>query len=296
MKWIVTGASGLIGKPLVEAIAEGGDSVVALARRASACFTSKDKPVEAIDADLEKVTPEIKGNDEVGVFMLAARITGSRDPKELPGLLALDTYGHLRLLDSLGGRVRKVIYSSSCTVYGYIVSGSSRESDPLRPLNPYAVAKIATENALEELCRVRNISCTTLRIAQVYGPGAPEAGALYEFLRAAAEGRPVVVRSRSDVFRDYVHVDDVVTALIAAKTSSAPYMAFNVGSGVRTTIVDLARACLHAAGRTDEPSIMANEAGGSMFLDIGQADMLLDWKPRIAIVPGLSRERRRLHP
>lgn len=288
MRWIVTGATGLIGRHLVPAIAATGSRVTAWSRTAADVRPGDGPLVDFRNVDLALAAPPVDGEDDVGVVMLAAQISGSKDPADLPGLLEADALPHTALAASLGSRLKHVVYASSCTVYGYIDHGASREADPLRPLNAYAIEKAAAEFMLEGLARTQGFGLSVLRIAQVYGPGAPDAGALYGFLDAAVSGQPVVVNAGPGAFRDYIHVDDVVHAISLAIDARAS-CTVNIGTGP-IRIADAARVALQVSGRSDDPQVLARSSGGNMALDWSLAHDRLGFEPTVSLETGLARE------
>jgi UDP-glucose 4-epimerase len=264
--------------------------VVAISRRAAGVFA--DAPlVTPFAADLAVGPPDMKEvHGPVRLICLASRITGSKDPAELSSLLRTDTCSHLLLAETLADRLVHVTYASSITVYGYITPGTaSKESDALRPLNQYAVTKVASEISLAQLAQEHGFPLALLRISQVYGPGAPQHGALYEFLASAKAGTVVKVQA-GDTFRDFVHVDDVVTAIIRASTRPATGT-YNIGGGAPVTMRQLGAAALHVAGRTDPPLVASNADLGSMVMDTSAArDGSLLAEPPVTLIDGLRHE------
>jgi UDP-glucose 4-epimerase len=294
---VVTGATGLIGRALVRALRERGLCVLALSRSAGRVFQSAaDADLRARDFDVARDDPTtLPIDDNIALFMLASRITTSTGLADLQSILALDTYGHLRLAEAWRPRLRRVVYASSSTVYGHPVRLPVAEDAPLAPWNVYALAKAASEGVLRELTSSWDVPLTILRITQVYGPGAPLSGALYTFLQRAAGGHAPVVCVNPDAYRDYCHVDDVVRAVwLACKRGTAG--TFNIGSGQGTSMERLARLALRVAGRTREPEIAARQSTYSMLLDIARARGALGYEPRIGIEDGLRREYQRLFP
>jgi UDP-glucose 4-epimerase len=293
MMWIVTGATGLIGRHLVPALAAPGRPVMAWSRTAETARPGDGPHVTFRNVDLAASVPPVDGVDDVGLILLAAQISGSKEPGALAGLLQADVRPHAALAGSLGARLKHVVYASSCTVYGYVDGRASREDDPLHPLNAYAIEKLAAEFVLEELARGQGFALSILRIAQVYGPGAPETSAMYGFLAAAARGEPVVVTVGPEGFRDFVHVDDVVEAIVRT-VAARPGGALNIGTGP-TRIADVARAALRAAGRADEPQVLAKTRGGNMALDASSARQRIGWEPSVTVAAGVQREFSRIH-
>jgi UDP-glucose 4-epimerase len=300
MTCVVTGATGLIGRAVIAELLSRGESVLALSRSAAEYYRQRPHSrLRACKFDLALDSPDkldgyLESADRaVRLVMLSSLISMSTAPQDLAPVLAVDAYGHLGLLEWLGRRLSYVVYASSCTVYGQPTVTPVPETAPLSPQNVYALTKVAAERALGALAEQVGVPFGILRLAQVYGPGAPLIGAMYGFLKAAAGGEVPRVTCDPDAFRDYCHVDDVTTAIWLALQRNAAGV-YNVGSGAATTIVELARACLRVAGRGAEPDLAGGGAAGNMLLDIAKAGRELGYAPRVLLAEGLRREYQRL--
>lgn len=297
MIWIVTGATGLIGRALVPTLLKRDYQVLAISRSAANFYADLDHPrLGARNFDLigNSSIRLGKRSEEAGLIMLASHITTSSNMGMLEGILALDTFGHLRLVESLRPALRHMIYASSCTAYGRPSYFPVDESAQLAPVNVYALSKVASERTLSLISQNWNISLAILRISQIYGPGAPQIGAMYNFLRAAHLGERPRITCSPDNFRDYCHVSDVVQAIetVALRQSTGVY---NIGSGDKTTIEQLARSCLKAADRYYEPEFDYQNPVVNMWLDISRAQNELNYDPKIELELGVKMEYQRLY-
>jgi nucleoside-diphosphate-sugar epimerase len=158
----------------------------------------------------------------------------------------------VRLLRAAEGQARQVIFASSVGVYGSRSSAPVRETDAPRPETPYAIAKLASESSIDIVCAASGWTPSVLRYATVYGPGETVPRAIPNFIRAALDGQPPVIAGDGLDEHDYVHVGDVVDATMLALRHRASGV-FNIGSGVGTSTLEVARTVVRLAGANVEP-------------------------------------------
>lgn len=236
MKVLVTGAHGAIGRRLVPALAAlPGASTVSLVSgrgEASPGTTAVDvgDPL-AFRAALEDVRPD-------AVVHLAA-LTG-RVCDEDPARTEAVNVGSVRTLAAaaLGLGIGRIVFASSAAVYGDRLPRPADESSPLDLGTAYASSKHRAEQALA----AAGVDTVSLRIFNLFGPATPNS--LVTRLLEAAPDRPVPLRGPDDFVRDYVHVDDVAAAIVAALTADLPerHAVFNIGSGIALSNRDVVRA------------------------------------------------------
>ncbi len=294
---VITGATGLVGRALITALLERDQRVLALSRTAEIGLRDvAHQSLEARNFNLAEDDPSELPlpEEECSLVMLASSITTSRNLTELGPILSLDTYGHLRLAEAMRPRLTWALYASSSTVYGFPHEFPVGESAPLAPWNAYALVKAATEKAARQLLSGWSVPLATLRITQVYGPGAEGSGAMYAFLESAARDRNPCIIVNPTAFRDYCHVDDVIQAALAALERNANGV-FNIGSGTPTTLLELAECCLYAAGSSRRPEVKHQTDTYSMLLAIQRAGSELGYRPRVTLAEGVKREYVRLY-
>jgi UDP-glucose 4-epimerase len=165
------------------------------------------------------------------------------------GDLAANSGQTLRILESLRGLPAPpfYVYGSSAAVYGRVSRLPIAEDDPVTPLSPYAVSKLATEQYISLYARVHGQPGISLRFFSVYGPGQRKQ-AIFDLIReASAAGGMLHVKAPADVTRDFVFVKDVVGAAVdLAQRAAGDGEVFNVASGRETSMDELARAILAA--------------------------------------------------
>src|SRR5205823_4777176 len=149
-------------------------------------------------------------------------------------------------------RAGQVLAASAVSVTGAHVSAPGRETDAPRPETPYAIAKLASGESIEIVCAASGWTPCVLRYSTVYGPGETVPRAIPNFIRAALDGQPPVIAGDGLDEHDYVHVSDVVDATTLALRHRATGI-FNVGSGIGTSTIDVARMVIRLTGAHVEP-------------------------------------------
>lgn len=190
--------------------------------------------------------------------------------------------------------VRRVVFISSGAIYGNQESQPVSEDAIPNPRSPYAVSKLAAEYYVKTIGRLWGIETVCLRVFNAYGPGQHlppvHAPVLLNFLRQALQNGTLVIHGDGPQTRDYVYVDDVVQAMIAASTApGVDQMTINVGSGVEISVRDLVKVVISVTG--SEPELVYNPRsdGGParMCADLRRAASLLNYRPSISLESGL---------
>jgi UDP-glucose 4-epimerase len=189
----------------------------------------------------------------------------------------------------------RVVLASSAAVYGNQPRQPVHEDIRPSPQSPYAITKVAAEHYLFTLGRLYGCQAVALRVFNAYGPGQriPPAHApvVPLFLKRALTGGSLVVHGNGSQTRDFVHIDDLVQALVvAAQAPEADGRVINIGSGAETSVNSLIQTVAAVAGRT--PAVIYNESQppgvGRLVADITLANKLLGYTPRIRLVDGLA--------
>ena len=157
--------------------------------------------------------------------------------------------------------VQRVVYASSCAVYGQTEGRVVRESDPLQPTSPYAASKAADELYAAVFTATLDLSCVGLRYQNVYGtrqdPRGAYAAVIPRFVEFALRGQPLPIQGDGEQSRDFVAVADVARANLAAATAPSARGVYNIGTGTRTTVNQIAQLVLQeiasAAGTEAHP-------------------------------------------
>jgi len=231
------------------------------------------------------------------VYHLAARVLVAESilyPREYN---EVNVGGTVTLMEAIrDAGVRRVVLTSSGAVYGEQPTQPVREDAPPNPQSPYAVSKLAAEYYVRTIGALWGIETVVLRIFNAYGPGQnlppSHPPVVPRFLQQAVRGGTLVVFGGGTQTRDFVYVDDVVDALVAAATATdVDRRIINIGSGQETSVNDLARLVLEIVGRDVEVIHSPAQGGGVSRLcaDITLARRLLNYRPRVSLEEGLRR-------
>jgi UDP-glucose 4-epimerase len=245
---IVTGGAGFIGSHVVDALVARGDEVTVLDN----LFTGRRENVNGgarlIEADVSAAKEVFAGARPEICFHLAAQVD-VRVSVERPDFDAeINLLGTIHVLEAAriyGAQV--VLASTGGAMYGEC-DGPADEDSPRSPLAPYGASKLSAEEYLATYNRLYQTGHVSLRYGNVYGPRQDphgEAGVVAIFLGRLARGEPLRIFGDGLQTRDYVYVEDVVAATLAAQGHVG---VFNVGTGTETSVLDLAEACQRAAG------------------------------------------------
>ena len=238
---LVTGASGHLGSRLVKSLSKLGYPVFAVSRRNS--FSEYANVTHIFHDWSQPVTFEVPKVDVI--FHLAAQTSSYVARGNVVGDINTNVIGTVQLLERVAKtNIQPVfIFAGSMTEYGMTSSEAVNEKMPLSPQTFYEVAKLTTEMYVEQFVREGWLSkSVTLRLSNIYGATSHEQGADRGFLDRsiwkALSGEPLTYFGSGEYLRDFLNIDDGISALIAAAESSE-YMnlpAFNIGTGSGTTI------------------------------------------------------------
>jgi UDP-glucose 4-epimerase len=295
---LVTGGAGFVGGALVRRLAETGARVIVL----DDLFTGR---AETLPATVELVEGSVVDEvlvrqlvcDASVVFHLAARniIASTKDPR---GDFATNIGGTLNVL--LAARERKVdriVCASSTSIYGNPRSIPINEEDPPVVLSPYAVSKLGGEQYCLAFYETYGLPVSVVRYSNIFGigqrPDNPYCGVVAKFLAAVIAGHPMQVHGDGEQTRDYTYIDDAVDAtLLAAIQPRAEGEVFNVGTGIETSVNELAARIAQACGvpvkidRIDRRDI---DNIRRRVVSIEKARRMLRWSPQITLNEGLNR-------
>jgi UDP-glucose 4-epimerase len=206
---------------------------------------------------------------------------------------SVNVIGMLNLMEGcVRSGVRKVVFASSGgAIYGEQETFPADEHHATRPISPYGVAKLATEQYLFYYKAVYGLDAVSLRYANVYGPRqnpGGEAGVIAIFATRLLGGEPVVINGSGAQTRDYVFVGDVMRANVLALDHPGSDC-FNVGTGIETDVNTLFRSIQQLAGSSiperHGPALKGEQIRS--VLDNGRLRRTLGWKPEVTLEEGL---------
>jgi nucleoside-diphosphate-sugar epimerase len=236
MTIIVTGAAGLIGGALTRALHAAGRRVVATDLRPAG---SAEAPVRLVDLEDPRAVVALAREHEGATVVHCGAVSGPMvvggDPRRA---FAINVGGALNVAEAARqAQVRRFIALSSLSVYGdQDGMAPVAETAPLRASDVYGASKIAMETVLRAYRTALGAPATVLRVASVYGPGRTTACFVRAMIEAAQRGAAFPVAADGPGRRQFVHIDDVVRALVRAIDAPAlPEFAYNIGGGSWST-------------------------------------------------------------
>lgn len=290
MKCVVTGGAGFIGSNLVDVLLADGNNVIVIDNFSTGKKENCNKNAVYYDIDVsdtEKkstITDILQSNEVIFHCAALARVQPSIiDPIKYEVNNTLGTINILKAAVDAG--VRKVVYSSSSSVYGPTDKLPSKESDVLNPISPYANQKYYGELCCRMFSNIYSIETVCLRYFNVFGErqnlGGAYATVVGIFIDQLLNNQQLTINGNGKQRRDFTYVKDVVNANILASKSTkvGKGEVVNIGSGTNISINTLAHSLSDSKKHLnplDEP--FANLA------DIKRAKKLLDWEPTIDIL------------
>jgi len=299
-KVVVTGGAGFIGSHLALKLAERGNHVTIVddlstgrvENIAALLKTSGAELVRGSVTDLSLLQSVFSGASYV--FHLAAIPSVPRSIEDPLGTHQVNVTGTLNvLMAARDSNVQKVVYASSSSVYGDTPTLPKREDMMPSPQSPYAVAKLAGEYYCSVFHQVFGLPTVCLRYFNVYGPRqdplSPYAAVIPKFITSVLQGRPPIIFGDGSQTRDFTYVEDATEANILAVESDATGI-FNIGSGDRVSINELARLVLEILGKDLEPQHLEPRAGDirHSLADIALAKTF-GYTPRHSLSEGVRR-------
>ena len=297
---LVTGGGGFIGSNLVRALLERGDEVRVLDNFSTGNRANLDDlDVQVVEGELrsyERVHAAVRGVETV--FHLGALGSVPRSVQDPLTSSAVNIEGTLNvLLAARDEGVRRVVYSSSSSVYGTRRELPVQESSPPDPISPYGVAKLAAERYCISFSRVYDsFETVVLRYFNVFGPRqspfSQYAAVVPLFVTAIAEGRPITIHGDGGQSRDFTYVANVVDATMrAAAAADANGRIFNVAAGSPGSVNDVADTIGRILGKPVEKEFQPPRPGDirDSWADITAARETLGFEPTVGLEEGLRR-------
>ncbi len=298
MTALVTGGAGFIGSHLTEALCGRGIAVTVLdnlllGAESNLARIKGDLTVLKGDiCDRAVLSKAVQGKDWVFHSAAYPSVPYSIEHPELTNKINLDATVAL-LAECAAAGVRRVVFSSSSSVYGDRAE-VARESDPVHPLSPYALQKLASEQYVRLFSELRGVPGTALRYFNVFGPrqsfSSPYSGVIARFCMTLLEGKRPIIFGAGEQSRDFVSVHDVVEAnLLAAENEFAVGRVFNIGTGISTTVLELLNTLKGIIGSDVEPEFQPRRMGEIQFscADISSAEQHLGFRPKLSLEEGL---------
>lgn len=297
---LFTGGAGFIGMQVLPMLLERGykvrlfDSMTYRANRDRVEELVASGDVELVEQDVRyggAVQRAVKGCDSVIHFATVSINKSIADPDESVDINMVGNHNVIAAAAAEG--VRRLVFASSASVYGDPPSLPMAEDGPLAPMTPYCIGKLTGEHLCGFYERQAGLSWIALRFFNVYGPGqktsAYYTSVINHFVNRVVNGEPPVIDGKGDQSMDFVHVHDVARAVVAALDAERSNLPVNVGTGIQTSVADLARILIKAVGADVEPIFNPRDVLVTRrAADISRARDVLGWEPKVAVEDGMT--------
>jgi UDP-glucose 4-epimerase len=297
---LVTGGAGFIGCNLVRRLMREGARVTVL----DDLFTGRlenlpRKGFNFVEGSVcdPAIVEKLVADAEI-VFHAAARniVVSTKNPREDFETNIGGTLNVLLAARATNGRVKRLVYTSSTSVYGNPRHLPINEDDPVSLLTPYAVSKLSGEIYCLAFYESYGVPSTAVRYSNVFGPGQdpanPYCGVVAKFIESLFAGQAPVIHGDGNQTRDFTYIDDAVEAtVLAAQSDRALGEVFNVGTGVETRVNELAGILSRLVGSTLEPQHTNRRDIDNIrrrVVNIEKARRTLRWVPNVTLEMGLK--------
>ncbi len=301
MKALVTGGAGFIGSHIVERLVGNGhvarvlDNFSSGKRENLASFASSIEVIPGDIRDAERVQLAATGCDVV--FHEAAIVSVPYSIEHPQETHDVNIQGTLNVLEAARrAGARRVVFASSAAVYGDDPALPKRETMLPCPISPYGVEKISSEHYLRVYGAHYGVEAVALRYFNVFGPrqdpSSPYSGVISVFVDRALAKKPLTIFGDGEACRDFVYVDDVVDAnLAAAARDGVSGQVFNVARGESTTLNALVAMLGRIMQRELRPEHAPARAGDIVksVADVTHARDKLGHEPKVGVEEGLAR-------
>ena len=296
MNFLITGGAGFLGSALSNRLVRQGHHVRVLDDLSTGNPNSLSQDIHFSRGDINdrpKLWTLLQDID--CVYHLAARVSVPESILFPRDYNQVNVGGTATLMEAArDAGTPRVILASSGAIYGNQADPLMSESMVPNPGSPYAVSKLSAEWYVRTIGALSGIETVCLRIFNAYGPGQrippSHAPVIPNFIRQSLQNGTLVFHGDANQTRDYVYVDDVVNALVAAATvQGVNGRVINVGSGTETSIRDLAKVVIGITGGDPEEVYNTRISGGvsRMCADISLAKEKLDYLPLVTLEMGV---------
>jgi UDP-glucose 4-epimerase len=296
MRVLLTGGAGFIGSHVAEALLERGHEVAVVDDLSSGKRENVPEGAVFYEADVRAGCGEVfAAFRPEALSHQAAQMDVRRSVREPDFDADVNVIGTVRLLQNcVRHDVSRVVFASTGgAVYGEQREFPAPEDHPQYPVSPYGVSKLAGERYLHYYHAQYGLSYRALRYANVYGPRQDphgEAGVVAIFCGNLAAGRPSTVFGTGGQTRDYVHVHDIAHANVLALEKEAPSEAYNVGTGIETSVNRIYDLLRQASGKDLPPEYAPARPGEQSRSSVNPSLVAraLGWRPEVELAAGLE--------
>jgi len=296
MKFAVTGGAGFVGNNIVRLLISKGHSVVVIDN----LHTGKKENLEGVLEKIEFHEIDIRDYNEMekileqvdGIFHEAALTIVQESFDKTKEYFDVNVKGTENIFKIAEKFKKKVVYASSSSIYGDTEQIVIKESSIRNPINPYGQTKLEDEFLAEKYVS-KGLEVIGLRYFNIFGKGqtGSYAGVITQFMRKLNDKKSPIIFGDGLQIRDFIHVSDIAEANLSAMLSNTNSGFFNIGTGIGTKIVDLAKIMIKIFDEKFEPVFQDSLKGD---VKISQADMtltkkIINWESKIKLEEGLRK-------
>lgn len=295
MKVLVTGGAGFIGSHVTRLLIESGHEVVILDNLVKGHKESVDPKAKLIIGDIadsEKAEEALDGID--AVIHMAGLIVVPESVKD-PILYSKNNFlGTVKFLESMRKvGVKKIIFSSSATVYGTPEKLPIKEDAPIHPDNPYGASKAAVESYLQTYNAVYGFDSIVLRYFNPYGPGEehePETHAIPNFIKSTLAKKPIPLYHKGEQIRDFIYIDDLAQAHIDVLNLTG-HQIFNIGTETGVKVKDVLDKIFEIVGYKVEIEDLGKRPGDveANYASSDKIKKTVGWSAKVNLQEGLKK-------
>ena len=293
MKILVTGATGFIGRPVLDLLTRNDHQVLALVRPPHDVAGIENSSVRCLRgdlADLASLKPEIRSFDPEAVIHLAWQGI----PDFSPSLCQLNLSQSIALIDLLikETRCQKIVMSGSCYEYGRS-QGPCEESQLTAPASFFTLAKSSLYQYASLRCQEKKISCVWMRPFYVYGPGQRKKSLIPTLIDAFSNQTAPGINNPFNA-NDFIYVEDVAEGFCRAAGTDVPSGIYNLGSGHATSVIDI---CELVEQQTSGPTgftqqirrASSAQSSVNFWADMRKVQKIFGWTPSVPMDEGIRR-------
>lgn len=301
MRLLVTGGAGYIGSIVARDLISAGHEVVVLDNLRQGHRAAVPQGARLVVADLleQDAVNAVLTEGFDGVLHFAALALVGESVAHPERYWRTNVGGTLNLLEAMdSARVKRLVFYSTCAVYGQPEEVPIRETEPPRPINAYGASKLAVDAMIGQFCTAFDLGAVSLRYFNVAGASGdlgedhdPETHLIPNILRAALGQNPFVEVFGTDyptpdgtAIRDYIHIDDLSRAHLLALEATSPgeHQIFNLGNGNGFSVREVISATERVTG-SEIPTREADRRPGDPPMLVAASERIraeLDWEPR----------------
>lgn len=296
MRVLVTGGAGFIGSHIVDALIERGDAVFVVDNLCGGSPANLNHEARLYDVDLNDAHALAQAFADAKPDVVshhAAQVSVRNSMSDPTNDAQVNIIGSLNVLQScVQHAVERLIFASTCAVYGKPERLPMDEAHALRPESVYGASKLSVETFIRLYADAYGIKHKIFRYGNVFGPRqnpAGEAGVVAIFTGQMCRGEQPTIFGDGAKTRDYIFVSDIVAANIAALDAHGDDQTYNLARGISVSDFEIFAAVRAAAGATMQPKYAPVRPGEAqaVSLDASKARQTLNWQPAVDLPDGI---------